>query len=137
MRKITYRQALNEAITEEMLNDVTVFVMGQDVGLYGGIFKVTEGLLDKFGQDRVRDTPLSETAIIGGGVGAAITGMRPICELMLADFVVRNRFVVACAPRKRSRKRSSIRTLHLDTHCESNLRHTLSANFFHECRPDS
>ena len=87
MRKITYRQALNEAITEEMLNDVTVFVMGQDVGLYGGIFKVTEGLLDKFGQDRVRDTPLSETAIIGGGVGAAITGMRPICELMLADFV--------------------------------------------------
>jgi pyruvate/2-oxoglutarate/acetoin dehydrogenase E1 component len=87
MRKITYRQALNEAIYEEMDRDVTVFVMGEDVALYGGIFKVTEGLLDKFGQDRVRDTPLSETAIIGGGVGAAITGMRPICELMLADFV--------------------------------------------------
>jgi len=87
MRMITYRQALNEAIYEEMDRDVTVFVMGEDVALYGGIFKVTEGLLDKFGQDRVRDTPLSETAIIGGGVGAAITGMRPICELMLADFV--------------------------------------------------
>jgi len=87
MRKITYRQALNEAIYEEMTRDVKVFVMGEDVALYGGIFKVTEGLLDKFGPDRVRDTPLSETAIIGGGVGAAITGMRPICELMLADFV--------------------------------------------------
>lgn len=87
MRRITYRKALNEALHEEMARDERVILMGQDVALYGGIFKVSEGLLNRFGSERVKDTPLSESAIIGGGVGAAITGTRPICELMLADFV--------------------------------------------------
>ena len=88
MREITYAEALNEALREEMERDDTVFIMGQDVGKFGGIFGVTKGLYEKFGQKRVRDTPLSESAIIGGAVGAAAAGgMRPVCELMLADFV--------------------------------------------------
>ncbi|MBC7325641.1 MAG: alpha-ketoacid dehydrogenase subunit beta, partial [Moorella sp. (in: Bacteria)] len=87
MRRITYCQALREALQEEMERDIRVFLMGEDVGIYGGNFKVSQGLIDKFGEERVRDTTLAETAIIGAGVGAAITGMRPVCEIMLADFV--------------------------------------------------
>jgi len=86
MRQITYRDALREALREEMLRDKTVFVLGEDVGRYWqGAFKVTKGLAEEFGDERVRDTPISESAIIGVAAGAAITGMRPIAEIMFGD----------------------------------------------------
>jgi pyruvate dehydrogenase E1 component beta subunit len=86
VRKITYREALREALREEMRRDPTVFLLGEDIGKYwGGAFKVTEGLAEEFGEERVRDTPISESAIIGAGVGAAITGMRPVAEIMFGD----------------------------------------------------
>jgi pyruvate dehydrogenase E1 component beta subunit len=86
MRELTYRDALREALREEMLRDKTVFLIGEDIGRYwGGAFKVTKGLAEEFGDERVRDTPISESAIIGVGVGAAITGMRPVAEIMFGD----------------------------------------------------
>jgi pyruvate dehydrogenase E1 component beta subunit len=86
MRKITYREALREALREEMRRDSSVFLLGEDIGRYwGGAFKVTDGLAEEFGEERVRDTPISESAIVGTGVGAAITGMRPIAEIMFGD----------------------------------------------------
>jgi pyruvate dehydrogenase E1 component beta subunit len=86
MRKITYRDALREALQEEMRRDPTVFLLGEDIGRYwGGAFKVTNGLAEEFGDERVRDTPISESAIIGTAVGAAITGMRPVAEIMFGD----------------------------------------------------
>jgi len=87
MRKITYRQALNEALREEMLRDERVFIMGEDVGIYGGAYGVTRGLYDEFGPERVRDTPISEAAIAGAAAGAAMTGMRPVAEIMYIDFI--------------------------------------------------
>ena len=86
-RKISFSEAINEAMAEEMRRDDAVFLMGEDVGLFGGVFGVSAGLFDEFGEMRVRDTPISETAIIGGGLGAALMGMRPIAEIMFADFV--------------------------------------------------
>jgi len=86
-REITFAQALNEAIRHEMERDERVFVMGEDVGLIGGIFGVTRGLREAFGEDRVRDTPISEATFVGTGVGAAIAGLRPIVELQIWDFV--------------------------------------------------
>jgi pyruvate/2-oxoglutarate/acetoin dehydrogenase E1 component len=86
MRRITYREALRQALREEMRRDAAVFLLGEDIGRYwGGAFKVTEGLAEEFGDERVRDTPISESAIIGTGVGAAITGMRPVAEIMFGD----------------------------------------------------
>jgi len=86
MRKITYRDALREALREEMLKDPSVFLLGEDIGrCWGGAFKVTDGLAQEFGDERVRDTPISESAIIGTAVGAAITGMRPVAEIMFGD----------------------------------------------------
>jgi len=86
LREITYRDALREALREEMLQDETVFLLGEDVGRYWkGAFKVTKGLAEEFGDERVRDTPISESAIIGVATGAAITGMRPIAEIMFGD----------------------------------------------------
>ena len=85
-RKLTTQKAIAEAIGQEMTNDDTVFVMGEDIGVYGGIFGMTEGLLDEFGPERVIDTPISETGFIGAAIGAAINGMRPIAELMFVDF---------------------------------------------------
>ncbi|MDN5344283.1 MAG: acetoin:2,6-dichlorophenolindophenol oxidoreductase subunit beta [Clostridia bacterium] len=82
----TYRDALREAMREEMLRDAMVFIMGEDVGVYGGIFGVTAGLRDEFGEGRVKDTPISEAAIAGAATGAAMTGMRPIAEIMFVDF---------------------------------------------------
>ncbi len=83
MREISYRDALKEALREEMLRDPTVFLIGEDIGRYwGGAFKVTKGLAEEFGEERVRDTPISESAIIGVSVGAAMTGMRPVAEIM-------------------------------------------------------
>ncbi|MGB6371555.1 MAG: alpha-ketoacid dehydrogenase subunit beta [Atribacterota bacterium] len=87
MRKIFYVEALREALREEMERDPNVFLLGEDIGPFGGVFKVTEGLYKKFDSERVRQTPISEAAIIGIGLGAAIVGMRPICELMFIDFL--------------------------------------------------
>jgi acetoin:2,6-dichlorophenolindophenol oxidoreductase subunit beta len=85
-RKLTTARAIAEGIAQEMERDPGVVVLGEDVGAYGGIFGATGGLLDKFGPDRVLDTPISETAFIGLGIGAAVEGMRPVVELMFADF---------------------------------------------------
>jgi acetoin:2,6-dichlorophenolindophenol oxidoreductase subunit beta len=85
-RKLTMAQAIAEGIAQEMERDPKIFVMGEDIGKYGGIFGATGGLLDKFGKDRIMDTPISETAFIGTATGAAAAGMRPIVELMFVDF---------------------------------------------------
>lgn len=85
-RTLTMAQAISEAIAQEMERDPNVFVMGEDIGRYGGIFGATAGLLDRFGAERIMDTPISETAFIGAATGAAATGMRPIAELMFVDF---------------------------------------------------
>jgi pyruvate dehydrogenase E1 component beta subunit len=86
MKEITFREALREALREEMQRDSTVFLLGEDIGReWGGAFGVTQGLAEEFGDERVRDTPISENAIIGVAVGAAITGMRPVAEIMFGD----------------------------------------------------
>jgi pyruvate dehydrogenase E1 component beta subunit len=85
-RVIRYREALNEALREEMQRDETVILMGEDIGVFNGAFKVTNGLLEEFGEKRVRDTPISENTIVGMGVGAAMTGLRPVVELMTINF---------------------------------------------------
>ena len=85
-RRLTTARAISEGIAQEMERDPAVVVLGEDVGAYGGIFGATGGLLEQFGPDRVLDTPISETAFIGLGIGAAVEGMRPIVELMFADF---------------------------------------------------
>jgi pyruvate dehydrogenase E1 component beta subunit len=87
MRKITYREAIREALYEEMERDSSTFLIGEDIGVYGGCCGVTKGLIEKFGSERVKDTPISENAIMGGAVGAAMTGTRPIVEIMLGDFL--------------------------------------------------
>ncbi len=86
MAELTYRQAVAEAIAQEMERDESVVLIGEDVGAAGGVFKLTEGLFDRFGPERVRDTPISEQAIVGAAMGAAMTGLRPIAELMFSDF---------------------------------------------------
>ena len=86
MAVMRYREALNQALREEMQRDESVFIMGEDIGVFNGAFKVTAGLLDEFGEKRVRDTPISENTIVGMGVGAAMTGLRPIVELMTINF---------------------------------------------------
>lgn len=88
MTVITYSQALNEALREEMRLDSRVFVMGEDIGHHGGMFRVTQGLIDEFSPQRVRDTPISEAGFVGLGIGAALGGMRPVVELMFMDFVL-------------------------------------------------
>ena len=85
-RILTMAQAISEATSQEMTRDLSVFVMGEDIGSYGGIFGATGGLLEKFGKDRIMDTPISETAFIGAATGAAAAGLRPIVELMFVDF---------------------------------------------------
>jgi len=85
-RKLTIQKAIAEAIGLEMESDDSVFAMGEDIGVYGGIFGATEGLLDRFGPERIMDTPISETGFIGAAVGAAVNGLRPIAELMFVDF---------------------------------------------------
>jgi pyruvate dehydrogenase E1 component beta subunit len=83
---VRYREALNQALREEMHRDESVFLMGEDIGVFNGAFKVTQGLLEEFGEKRVRDTPISENTIVGTGVGAAMTGLRPVVELMTINF---------------------------------------------------
>jgi 2-oxoisovalerate dehydrogenase E1 component beta subunit len=87
MPEMTYLQAITDALREEMRGDERVFLMGEDIGTYGGAFKVTEGLQAEFGSDRVMDTPMAEAAIIGTAIGAAVVGLRPVCEMQFADFV--------------------------------------------------
>lgn len=87
MREITFSEAIREALREEMKRDETVFLMGEDIGRFGGVFGVTKGLIEEFGEERIRNTPISETALVGGAVGASITGTRPVVEIMFADFL--------------------------------------------------
>jgi len=86
MRELSYAQALNEALKQCMAEDERVILLGEDVGVYGGIFQVSAGLLGEFGPSRVIDTPISEAGFVGAGVGAALTGMRPVVEIMFIDF---------------------------------------------------
>ncbi len=86
-RELTYLDAIREALAEEMRRDPHVFVLGEDVGAYGGAFGVTQGLYDEFGERRVVDTPISESAIIGISIGASLRGYRPVAEMQFADFI--------------------------------------------------
>ena len=87
MATMTYLQAISDAMRQEMRHDERVLVMGEDIGVFGGAFKVTDGFIDEFGPNRVMDTPLAESGIVGTAVGAAVVGMRPICEMQFADFI--------------------------------------------------
>ena len=87
MAVTTYIDAIKEGIWEEMEKDESVFILGEDVGQYGGAFKVTKGMLDRFGPMRVIDTPISESAIVGAAIGASLVGMRPVCEMQFIDFI--------------------------------------------------
>ena len=87
MSTLTYLQAISAALRDELGADERVLVMGEDIGVFGGAFKVTDGFIDEFGPDRVMDTPLAESAIIGTAIGAAVVGMRPVCEMQFADFI--------------------------------------------------
>ncbi len=87
MKKTTFIEGINEALHEEMARDEKVFMIGEDIGIYGGVFKATKGLLDKFGPERVIDSPISEVYIAGGSVGAAMVGLRPVPEIQFADFI--------------------------------------------------
>lgn len=87
MAVMTYLQAISSALRDELRADERVLVMGEDIGVFGGAFKVTDGFIDEFGPDRVMDTPLAESAIIGCAVGAAVVGLRPVCEMQFADFI--------------------------------------------------
>ena len=87
MPELTYLQAISDGLREEMRADETVFCLGEDIGVFGGAFKVTDGFIEEFGADRVWDTPLAENAIIGTAVGAAVEGLRPVCEMQFADFI--------------------------------------------------
>jgi len=87
MPEATYLQAISDGLREEMRHDETVFCLGEDIGAFGGAFKVTDGFIEEFGSQRVWDTPLAEAAIIGTAVGAAVEGLRPVCEMQFADFI--------------------------------------------------
>ncbi|MGY3750248.1 alpha-ketoacid dehydrogenase subunit beta [Vagococcus acidifermentans] len=87
MREITYAEAVREALSEAMRENEDVFMMGEDIGVYGGAFGVSRGMVEEFGEDRIRSTPISEAVIAGASVGAAMTGMRPVFELQFSDFI--------------------------------------------------
>jgi len=87
MPTMTYLQAISAALRDELRSDDRVLLMGEDIGVFGGAFKVTQGFIEEFGADRVMDTPLAESAIIGTAVGAAVVGMRPVCEMQFSDFI--------------------------------------------------
>ncbi len=88
MRELSYAEAIREALCQEMERDPQVFLMGEDVGTFGGVWGVSQGMLEEFGEGRVRDTPISEIAIVGAGLGAAMMGMRPVVEIMFGDFLM-------------------------------------------------
>jgi hypothetical protein len=87
MTELTYLRAISDGLRTEMREDERVLLMGEDIGVYGGAFKVTDGFIEEFGADRVMDTPLAESGIVGTAVGAAVVGLRPVCEMQFADFV--------------------------------------------------
>jgi pyruvate/2-oxoglutarate/acetoin dehydrogenase E1 component len=87
MAPITYLQAISAALRDELRADERVLLMGEDIGVFGGAFKVTDGFIEEFGADRVMDTPLAESGIIGTAIGAAVVGMRPVCEMQFSDFI--------------------------------------------------
>ncbi|HEV2787444.1 MAG TPA: alpha-ketoacid dehydrogenase subunit beta [Solirubrobacteraceae bacterium] len=87
MSELTYLRAISDGLRTEMRDDERVLLMGEDIGVYGGAFKVTDGFIEEFGADRVMDTPLAESGIVGTAVGAAVVGLRPVCEMQFADFV--------------------------------------------------
>jgi pyruvate/2-oxoglutarate/acetoin dehydrogenase E1 component len=87
MPTMTYLQAISDGMRTEMRTDDRVFCMGEDIGVFGGAFKVTDGFIEEFGPDRVMDTPLAESGIVGTAVGAAVVGMRPVCEMQFSDFI--------------------------------------------------
>ena len=87
MAQLTYLQAIRQGIWEEMEHDPTVFCIGEDIGIYGGAFKITDGFIDRFGPERVIDTPIAESAIVGAAFGASLTGMRPVAEFQFMDFI--------------------------------------------------
>ena len=87
MEEITYLEAIRQALWEEMDQDERVFLLGEDIGAYGGAFKITKGFLEKFGEERVIDTPLAESGFVGAAIGAALVGMRPVVEMQFADFI--------------------------------------------------
>jgi len=87
MKEMTYAEAVRDGLRNELKKDETVFLMGEDIGVYGGIFKVTNGLFQEFGEERIMDTPIAEAGFVGVAVGAAATGMRPVAELMFNDFI--------------------------------------------------
>src|ERR1043165_3082560 len=87
MSTMTYLQAISDGMREEMRADERVFVLGEDIGVFGGAFKVTDGFIEEFGPERVLDTPLAESAIIGASVGAAAVGLRPVAEMQFSDFI--------------------------------------------------
>src|ERR1700761_1711453 len=87
MAPLTYLQAISAALRDELRDDPRVLLMGEDIGVFGGAFKVTDGFVDEFGPDRVMDTPLAESGIIGTAIGAAVVGMRPVCEMQFSDFI--------------------------------------------------
>jgi pyruvate/2-oxoglutarate/acetoin dehydrogenase E1 component len=87
MAEMTYLQAISDGLREEMRRDESVFCLGEDIGAFGGAFKVTDGFIEEFGADRVLDTPLAENMIVGASIGAAIEGMKPVCEMQFADFI--------------------------------------------------
>ena len=88
MKEITYAQAICEALDEEMARNENIVMLGEDIGFIGGNFKCTAGLLEKYGDLRVKDTPISEQGFVGMGVGMALTGLRPVVELMFSDFLL-------------------------------------------------
>ena len=85
--ELTYREAVRRALREEIQRDKAVYMMGEEIGIYGGAFGVTAGLLEEFGEERIRDVPISEGALVGAAVGSALTGMRPVVEIMFMDFI--------------------------------------------------
>ena len=87
MAEMTYLQAISDGLREEMRRDESVFCLGEDIGAFGGAFKVTDGFIEEFGADRVLDTPLAENMIIGASIGAAAEGMKPVAEMQFADFI--------------------------------------------------
>src|SRR5882672_7136407 len=87
MPQLTYLEAIRQGIWEEMERDPSVFCLGEDIGIYGGAFKITEGFIDRFGPERVVDTPIAESAIVGAAFGAALTGLRPVAEFQFMDFI--------------------------------------------------
>src|SRR5260370_15310876 len=87
MAPVTYLEGIRQGIWEEMERDPNVFCIGEDIGVYGGAFKVTEGLIDRFGAERVIDTPIAESAIVGAAYGASLTGLRPVAEFQFIDFI--------------------------------------------------